>query len=158
LPLWIRRSKIYTQTRIASACEIVDIGRWLPQAWPGKIDDGKLLLPVELNSSLVSRSAYILGTVSGYFIICPDEFRDRQDRSRKCVSFPRTRDRQPHVYGIGMTELTEDGCLTLPREIRNAPAFEDSEVVFAERHGFVEIWSMAAWNSGTDLWRKRTGG
>ena len=135
-----------TALKSVSAGKIADISRWLPQAWPGKIEDGKLLLPAEPNSTLTSRSVYILGTVSGYFIICSDEFMDRQNRSRKCVSFPRTRDRQPHVYGIGMTELTEDGRLTLPREIRNAPEFEDPKIVFVERHGFIEVWSMAAWN------------
>jgi hypothetical protein len=139
-------SETKTVVNAVSACEIVDISRWLPHAWLGEIEDGKLALPKEINAALLSRMVYVLGTVSGYFIICPDEFMSQERRSGKCVSFPPPRDRQPHVYGAGMTELTEDGCLTLPREIRNAPEFEGPEMVFIERHGFIEVWSMAAWN------------
>jgi DNA-binding transcriptional regulator/RsmH inhibitor MraZ len=51
-----------------------------------------------------------------------------------------------YVHGAAMTELNGDGCLTLPREIRNAPEFEGPEIVFIERHGFIEVWSMAMWN------------
>jgi DNA-binding transcriptional regulator/RsmH inhibitor MraZ len=139
-------SETKTVVNAVSAREIVDISRWLPQAWPGEIEDGKLSLPEEINSGLLSRMVYVLGTVSGYFIICPDEFMSQERSPGKCVSFPIPRNHAPHVCGIGMTELTGEGCLTLPREIRNAPEFEDPDIVLIERHGFIEVWSMAAWD------------
>jgi hypothetical protein len=139
-------SETKTVVNAVSACEIVDISRWLPQAWPGEIEDGKLSLPEEINSALLSRTVYVLGTISGYFIICPDEFMSQERVPGKCVSFPRPRNHEPHVCGIGMTELTGEGYLTVPKEIRNAPEFEDPDIVFIERHGFIEVWPIALWN------------
>jgi hypothetical protein len=106
--------------------------------------------PEEINSALLSRMVYLRGTVSGYFIICPDEFMSQERRREKCASLPCPRNHEPHAYGIGMTELTKDGCLTLPREIRNAPEFEDPEIVFVERPGFIEVWPIALWNLAMD--------
>jgi hypothetical protein len=139
-------SETKTAVNTVSACEIVDIGRWHPQIWPGKIEDGKLSLPEGINPALLSGMVYVLGTTSGYFIICPNEFMSQESRLGKCVSFPRPRNDEPHVYRVGMTELTEDRCLTLPWEIRIMPVFANHDIVFVERHCFIEVWSMAAWD------------
>jgi hypothetical protein len=40
--------------------------------------------------------------------------------------------------------------LTLPREILEAPEFQDPEVVLVERHNFIEVWSMGAWDLTAD--------
>jgi hypothetical protein len=144
-------SETKTAVNTVSACKIADISRWLPQAWPGEIKDGKLSLPEEINSALLSKVVYVVGTIFGYFIVCPYEFMAHESSQGKYLSFPRPRNQEPPVYGIGMTELTEDGCLTLSREIRNAPEFEGSEIVFIERHGFIEVWSIEAWNLAVNL-------
>lgn len=128
-----------------SGTNVVDISHWLPQAWSGEIKDGGLALPEELNVSLPSRMVYVLGTAFGYFIICPTELMTQEYESGKFVPFPRNRNHEPPVYGIGMTVLTEDGWPELPKEILDAPEFEDHQIVFVERHGNIEVWSMAAW-------------
>jgi hypothetical protein len=58
-------SHIGIAEKTPSACKIVDIGRWLPHAWLGEIEDGTRSLAEEINSALLSRMVYVLGTVSG---------------------------------------------------------------------------------------------